>query len=490
MYKYIIVTDKRKLIATDDNYLILSPHEFINQELDILRKNNKIKVINLTANYDYLSLGYYISLMCEARYIQCFPDLSNMVSLNWQKNHSYYFADLNLILEKNYTHSFEDPYIRKYTSFFGRHADPCLEPLTRRIFDLFRTPIFSFEIRYNDKQKWNIVRIEAESLNKLNSQQITLFNEDLKKFTGSIWRKPSKIKQERYWIAILHDPKEKRPPSNKGALKKFIEVGKRHNAWVELITKNDFATLLEFDALFIRETTAINNHTFRFAKKAEVEGIPVIDDTASIIKCCNKIYLNELFENYKIDKPETKILSRKNFTSQIDNINYPCVIKIPDGSFSVGVFKITNPSELVKQLKELFKKSELILCQEFLESEFDWRIGVLDHQPLFASKYFMATGHWQIYNHVASTNKLKAGEAISVPITQVPKKVIDAALKACRYISDGLYGVDIKELNDGRVVVIEVNDNPNIDKGVEDCLMGDELYEKIIQSFILRIENR
>ena len=47
----------------------------------------------------------------------------------------------------------------------------------------------------------------------------------------------------------------------------------------------------EYDALFIRETTAINDHTYRFAKRAESEGMVVIDDPQSILRCTNKIFL-------------------------------------------------------------------------------------------------------------------------------------------------------------------------------------------------------
>jgi glutathione synthase/RimK-type ligase-like ATP-grasp enzyme len=54
-------------------------------------------------------------------------------------------------------------------------------------------------------------------------------------------------------------------------------------------------------------------------------------------------------------------------------------------------------------------------------------------------------------------------------------------------MGDGLYGVDLKILGD-KVYVIEVNDNPNIDAGVEDEILGKELYKKIISSFITRIE--
>ena len=44
---------------------------------------------------------------------------------------------------------------------------------------------------------------------------------------------------------------------------------------VELITKKDYPRLAEYDALFIRETTGLDHHTYRFAKKAEEEGMPL-----------------------------------------------------------------------------------------------------------------------------------------------------------------------------------------------------------------------
>ncbi|MGS0466511.1 hypothetical protein ACU8V3_04580 [Cobetia marina] len=67
--------------------------------------------------------------------------------------------------------------------------------------------------------------------------------------------------------------------------------------------------------------------------------------------------------------------------------------------------------------------------------------------------------------------------------------MIKAALKATRLIGDGLYGVDLKQLED-RVVVIEVNDNPNLDAGVEDVVLGRELYHRVMQVFLERMQAR
>ena len=70
-----------------------------------------------------------------------------------------------------------------------------------------------------------------------------------------------------------------------------------------------------------------------------------------------------------------------------------------------------------------------------------------------------------------------------------PAEVVKTALRAANLIGDGLYGVDLKQTEKG-VVVIEVNDNPSIDAGVEDEILKDELYRTLIEDFIARLDLR
>src|SRR5690606_7618915 len=105
--------------------------------------------------------------------------------------------------------------------------------------------------------------------------------------------------------------------------------------------------------------------------------------------------------------------------------------------------------------------SDLIIAQPFLPTEFDWRVGVLDGEPLYVCRYYMARGHWQILKRDAQGN-VQAGKGDTLPIYQAPPAIIDAAVKSCELIGDGLYGVDIKEI-EGKPYVIEVNDNPSLD---------------------------
>jgi len=126
-------------------------------------------------------------------------------------------------------------------------------------------------------------------------------------------------------------------------------------------------------------------------------------------------------------------------------------------------------------------------------TEFDWRIGVLDGEPLYACQYFMSRGHWQIYDHAAKTGgkpgTVRSGGFKTLPVREAPSEVVRLATRASNAIGNGLYGVDLKVVKD-RTVIIEVNDNPSIDAGVEDAYLGEDLYRRIMAEFLRRLERK
>lgn len=487
MIKYIIVSDQpTDFITPLSDVKFIRATDFIANTGDIdLRKAGQARLINLCRDYDYLSKGYYCSLLAQARGIRCVPSVSNILTLNWKRLYQPHLPELNALLKSTYKNTNDEPSAHTYNLYFGRCRDPQLDELARRIFDLFRFPLMKVDIELDQDDGWTISNIEYTSLSDLPPTKHTFFNECLKKFTGSAWRNEAGVKYKN-WVAILHDPKEKRPPSNKAAIQKFVKAGKQLDIAIELITKSDFAALSEYDALLIRETTAINNHTFKFAHKAESEFMPAIDDTKSIIRCCNKVFQHEILESNNIPTPKTWVFDIKRMKDISERVSYPAVVKIPDGAFSVGVFKVNTKEEFLDASAKLLKKSGILLAQEFVTSEFDWRIGVLNNKALFACKYYMAKGHWQIYNNTEKSVKMSEGDSETLPVSDVPQNVMDVALKAASLMGDGLYGVDLKQDGD-KVVIMEINDNPSIDSGVEDLVLGDQLYIEILKELVSRI---
>ncbi|MBF0471314.1 MAG: RimK family protein [Gammaproteobacteria bacterium] len=450
-----------------------------------------IRVINLCRGYKYLSNGYYCSLLSEARGFRAIPSVRTINDLSRRAIYALEVASINQSLQRWFRdHPKDGAEQLTVPIFFGTTPVSTLQNLARQLFEQFPCPILE-ALFVREAGGWKLQTLRPGEIQKIATEDEEFFANALDQFSRNVWRQPRTKKRMRYELAILHDPNEDQPPSDKVALKKFIRVGKQAGVEVELIEKRDLMRLGEFDALLIRETTAIDNHTYRFAKRAESEGLVVIDDPTSILRCTNKIYLNDLLRNNRLPIPRSEIIDRSNRKGLLaigESLGFPCVLKIPDGSFSRGVYKVADNEELSSTADRLFRKSALLLVQEFMPTEFDWRIGIFNRKPLFACQYFMTRGHWQIY-HYQSSGKVTSGGFKTLPVHDAPAKVVKAAIAATNLIGDGLYGVDLKQHGD-TVSIIEINDNPNIDSGVEDLHLGDELYRIIIDEFVRRLERK
>jgi glutathione synthase/RimK-type ligase-like ATP-grasp enzyme len=254
------------------------------------------------------------------------------------------------------------------------------------------------------------------------------------------------------------------------------------------ITRADQARLGEFDALFIRETTCVNHHTYRFARRAAAEGMVVVDDPVSIARCTNKVFLAERLGRNRIPIPRTLIVNRENAHTIADSVGLPCVLKLPDGAFSRGVVKADTEEEAGREATRFLAASDLVLAQPFLPTPFDWRVGILDRKPLYVCKYHMAPRHWQIIRH-DGRGKRREGRVETLAVEDAPPRVVRTALRAANLIGDGFYGVDLKQVGN-KVYVIEVNDNPSIDGGYEDARLGDALYRRVMEVFLARLRAR
>jgi glutathione synthase/RimK-type ligase-like ATP-grasp enzyme len=180
------------------------------------------------------------------------------------------------------------------------------------------------------------------------------------------------------------------------------------------------------------------------------------------------------------------LIQTDNAAAVAGSLGFPCILKKPDGAFSNGVVKVNGEQELRVNLDALLTGSAIVIAQEFLPTEFDWRVGVLNRHALFVCRYYMAHGHWQIIRHKENGASAE-GRTEAFAIGEVPDNVIEIAVKAASLIGDGFYGVDLKQIG-RRVVVIEINDNPNVDAGNEDGVLKDALYREIMGVFRKRIE--
>jgi glutathione synthase/RimK-type ligase-like ATP-grasp enzyme len=272
-------------------------------------------------------------------------------------------------------------------------------------------------------------------------------------------------------------------PREAAALQNFKSAAERMGHEFNFMFRENLTEIPKHDAVFIRATTDPLYTAYIVSKTAWELGLNVVDDPKSIQICGNKVHLYSLFEKHGIPGIPTIFLTKDELHHQrIVNIfktfGRPVVVKAPYTSFSRYVEKVACETSFREVAKRFFRKSDVLVVQKFMPTAFDWRVGVLNGQVLYACKYMVPKGRWKHGAKRKGKPSFIWGRTISLKRENAPSKLKETALRACSVVGNGLYGVDLKEVN-GEYLVVEVNDNPSIYAGYED-LRDKDLYSKII----------
>jgi glutathione synthase/RimK-type ligase-like ATP-grasp enzyme len=272
-------------------------------------------------------------------------------------------------------------------------------------------------------------------------------------------------------------------PREEGALQNFRKAAEDSGNHFSFLFRENINDIPNYDAVFIRATTDPLFTSYIVSKTAHEYGLRVIDDPESIKICANKVHQYELFEKYDVPRIQTMFLSKddmhhKKIEEIFSTLGKPVVIKAPYTSFSRYVEKAACETSFREVAKRFFKKSDVLAIQRFTPTSFDWRVGVLGNEVLYVCKYMIPKGKWKHGAKLRGKPTVVWGRTVAVQEKEIPARLREVALRSCSVIGKGLYGVDLKEVNDDYVVV-EVNDNPSIYAGYEDQ-MAPDIYKRII----------
>jgi len=442
-----------------------------------------VRVLNLCRTGRYQGRGYYVSLLAEARGQRPLPDVKTVEDLKSEPYVRTLSAQLEPLVQQTLHHDQSDRF--ELDAYLGKDPAQRHPALAETLFASVRAPLLRALFR-RAEGRWRLEAVQAIGVADIPAQDRAFLLEAVKAFAAETSSpKPQRAGTGRPRLAILRDPNEPHKPSNEEALHRLVRAAPLVGLEAELVGPDALERLPEFDALFNRASPEVNGITYEFVRRAESLGMPVVDDPESILKCLNKVYMHELMSRHRIAQPRTLIVHRGNVGEVVATLGLPCVLKLPDSGFGLDVLKIESEDDLRREAERFFQVSELIVAQEWLPTGFDWRVGVYDRRPLFVAKYFMAPGHWKV-NQVAEGQRLIEGKTVAMSVGEAPEQVVHMAVRAANLIGRGLYGVDLKQVED-RVYLIEVNCNPNIDAGNEDQVLGEALYREVVGVFARRI---
>jgi len=270
------------------------------------------------------------------------------------------------------------------------------------------------------------------------------------------------------------------------ALSNFRMAAFQMGHQLDFLFRSDIQLLDSYDAVFIRALTDPMNATYAVSRLAQMKGKMVLDDPESIRICCDKVNMYAHLLRGDVSMPETSFVNtgevnEENARELFEAYGLPLVLKAPESSFSSKVERVSTVDEFVKVGKRFLRRTDRIIAQQYLPSEFDWRVVTLAGRVLAIVKYIIPEKCWRIIDKTED-GKRATCKVSAVRRDEVDSRLIRIALQASKAIGKGLYGVDIKEVN-GEFYVIEVNDNPNIDAGYEDQQSPD-IYKWVIQHLV------
>jgi glutathione synthase/RimK-type ligase-like ATP-grasp enzyme/gamma-glutamyl:cysteine ligase YbdK (ATP-grasp superfamily) len=439
-------------------------------------------VVNLCRSYRYRAKGYYVSLIADARGQRVIPAVEAIEGI------SDHFGVVRVLHEAGVPTArgtTDTPGIEAL-AFLGQCEDARVRAAALAVYREWPAPILRIRM-VQEEREWRVAQVTSVPVHRLGHEEragLVAALQDEKRILRRGSPAPRELK--RASIAVLVDPHDPFTPSTPETLDRLERVAARMNVHVHRIGLNEIERLGEYDALFIRALTGVREPAFQFALRAEALDMPVVDDPQSIIRCSNKVFLDELLKRQGIPTPRTLVVTPRTSWDEVATLGLPTVVKLPDGSFSAAVHKCAGREEYERVTSEMFRRSPLLIAQEFLPTDYDWRITVLGGRVLFSARYHMARGHWQIRSE-DSAGRERYGKVEAVRRADAPVDVVSLALRAAALIGDGLYGVDIKETAAGPVV-IEINDNPNLDVGYDDAADGARIYEDLLDFFLRRVE--
>ena len=242
--------------------------------------------------------------------------------------------------------------------YFGRNLAKRYDRLSLQLFKLFQAPFLRATFAWQREEPQVAA---AEHLRPIAASEIPADHHDFvvevaKEYFAGKRRQPAKTDQPPLRPGHSRRRRGTDPPSNAAGAEAFCQGGRsRLGLNVEMIAKDDFGRLAEFDALFIRETTNVNHHTYRFARRAAAEGLVVVDDPGIDPQMHQQGLSGRTAGAHKIPAPRTLIVHRDNRRTVVAELGLPCILKQPDSSFSRGVVKVETPAELEAAIDRLLE---------------------------------------------------------------------------------------------------------------------------------------
>ena len=136
--------------------------------------SSRTRVVNLSGDYGYMDMGYYCSLLAEARKQRVAPTVETILDLSRKTLYGLLLPELNVVLRQEIEKLAQMPRAAfTLVICFGQPMEAHFKTFARRIFERFRCPLLKVQVGPEDN--WQIRSLDAIAPSDLSRTEFEFF---------------------------------------------------------------------------------------------------------------------------------------------------------------------------------------------------------------------------------------------------------------------------------------------------------------------------
>ncbi|MFC1648795.1 RimK family alpha-L-glutamate ligase [Nanoarchaeota archaeon] len=211
--------------------------------------------------------------------------------------------------------------------------------------------------------------------------------------------------------------------------------------------------------------------------------MPIVSDAFTTVN--DKLLTQLELQKHNIPMPRTYLASTVDEAKKIlDKINYPIIMKLPQGTHGKGVMIADTKASATSMLDALSALKQPFIIQEFVETSTDMKESANDIRAIVVGNKVVAAMRRKSTSEDVRANYHSGAEVEAIPLDTYTEKL---AIKVAKAIGAEIAGVDILEGAKGPMI-IEANVSPGL-QGITEATKID-VADKIAKYLYTRTKER
>ena len=212
MRKLVVVNDPKEWSFHTDGVEVVAARKYLTHPA--YSTLERVRVINLCRSIGYQKIGYYVSLLADARGHKPLPSIETIQNMKSQAVAPILGSEVQDLIDESLQKVQAGEFV--LSVYFGRNMAVRHERLAAALFRTFPCPFLQAAFQRGEKNgRWRCESLKVMALDDIPEPHVEFARNATSEYLKKSYIRTAKREQKPYDLAILVDPDLGEPPSNK-----------------------------------------------------------------------------------------------------------------------------------------------------------------------------------------------------------------------------------------------------------------------------------